>query len=114
MKTVNLIIVLLLTGAAGVGNVWADPGHVRFGAMIGPYWMWSPYYYPLYRPPEAVERPAPQAFIKRQPQQLAAAAPVTWAAAIARRRAIILAAMGARADGGKCCRGSMANVESKP
>ena len=90
MKTTKLIIVLLLLGAGGAGNAWADHRHggVRFGVMIGPYWggpwpypsphYYPPYYYPPYYypphyayPPVVIERPAPQVYIE-QPQAPAA------------------------------------------
>lgn len=81
MKSIKLIIAVLLLGAAGVGNAWADRGHHRshFGIMIGPYWGPSyyspfPYYYPpyspyspYYNPPVVIERPAPQVYIEQLP-----------------------------------------------
>jgi len=85
MKTIKLIIALLLLGAAGMGNAWADHrGHAHFGVMIGPYWgPWyspPPYYYPPYYPP-VVERPAPQVYIEQQPAPAAPEAPAAPAAA---------------------------------
>jgi hypothetical protein len=68
MNTIKLIIALVLLGAGGVGNAWADHGHghVRFGVSIGPYWGWPgyyppPYYYPPYPyyPPVVVQQQAP-------------------------------------------------------
>ena len=52
VKKIKLLIALLLLGAAGTGNAWADRGHghghghVRFGVMIGPYWGAPWHYYP--------------------------------------------------------------------
>lgn len=86
MKTIKLILALLLLGAAGVGNAWADRGHVHFGIEIGPYWgpgyylpypyyyPVSPYYYPPYYPP-VMERPAPQVYIEQPPAPAALPAP---------------------------------------
>lgn len=81
MKTIKVIIALVLLGAAGVGNAWADHGHghghVRFGIMIGPYWggPWHypppAYYYPPYYPPVVLQPQAPQVYIE-QPQAPAA------------------------------------------
>ncbi len=80
MKNVKWIIALLLLGAGGVGNAWADHyghghghGDVRFGVMIGPYWggpwYYPPpsYYYPPYYAPVVVERQVPQVYIEQQP-----------------------------------------------
>jgi len=105
MKTIKLMIALLLLGAGGVGNVWADPhgggyygggyrggyyggghggGHVSFGVMVGPYWggpwYYPPpaYYYPPYYPQVIV--PTPQVYIE---QQAAPAAPPAPAAPVA-------------------------------
>lgn len=74
MNKTKFILTLLLLGAAGVNNAWADRGHVHFGVTLGPLWgpMYYPppsYYYPPYYPPyypTVVERPAPQAYIERQ------------------------------------------------
>ena len=87
MNKTKLIIALLLLGAGGVGNAWADRGyghdhgHVRFGVVIGPYWggPWNyppPYYYPpsYYYPPVVVQQQAPQVYIE-QPQAPAAPLP---------------------------------------
>ncbi|MHB1592136.1 MAG: hypothetical protein ACYCTW_11480 [Sulfuricella sp.] len=86
MKTIKLIIALLLLGAAGMGNAWADHwGHAHFGVRIGSYWgPWyspPPYYYPPYYPPVVVERPAPQVYIEQQPAPAAPEAPAAPAAA---------------------------------
>jgi hypothetical protein len=96
MKAIKLIIALLLLGAAGVGNAWADHGgHVRFGVTIGPYWgpgyyPPSPYYYPPYYSPyypsyyQPMASQAPQVYIEQQPALVAApdapvaAAPVNY------------------------------------
>jgi hypothetical protein len=84
MKKIKLMVALVLLGAAGVGNAWADHGHVRFGVMIGPYWggpwYYPPpsYYYPPYAAPVVVERPVPQVYVEQQP---APAAPAPVAAA---------------------------------
>ncbi|MDO8788116.1 MAG: hypothetical protein Q7J42_08615 [Sulfuritalea sp.] len=88
MKTIKLLIALLLLGAGGIGNAWADRGHghVRFGVMIGPYWgapwHYPPprYYYPPYYPPVVIERPVPQVYIEQQ-QEPAAPPPAPVAAA---------------------------------
>ena len=89
VKSIKLLIALLLLGAGGVGNAWADHGHVRFGVMVGPYWgaPWHyppPYYYPPYYapyyPPVVVERPVPQVYIEQQ-QAPAAPPPAPVAAA---------------------------------
>lgn len=80
MKTIKLIIALLLLGAFGAGNAWADHrGHVHLGVVIGPYWgplyYPQPYYYPpYYYPPMVMERPAPQVYIEQQPDPAAPAA----------------------------------------
>ena len=80
MKTFKLLIAILLLGAGGVGNAWADHGHGHFGVIIGPYWgPWyyppHPYYYPPYYPQVVVERPAPQVYIEQQPAPAAQPAP---------------------------------------
>lgn len=82
VKKIKLLVALLLLGAAGVGNAWADHGHghVRFGIMVGPYWggpwHYPPpvYYYPAYYPPVVVQPQAPQTYIE-QPQAPAAPPP---------------------------------------
>ena len=89
MKTIKWIIgiiALLLLGAIGGGNAWADRRHAHAGAhvgvVIGPYWgpwyypppayYYPPsHYYPPYYPPVVVERPLPQVYIE-QPQAPAA------------------------------------------
>ena len=73
MKNFKLILALLLLGVGGIGNAWADHGHVRFGVMIGPYWgaPWHypppAYYYPPYYayPPVVVQPQAPQVYIEQ-------------------------------------------------
>ena len=73
IKSIKWGVLLLLLASAGVGNVWADRGHVHFGVVIGPYWgpayYPSPFYYPPYSPPYyspiAVERAAPQVYIEQ-------------------------------------------------
>ena len=81
MKSIKLIVVLLILGASGVGNAWADHGHVNFGIVIGPYWgpsyyPTSPYYYPPYYSgyysPMVVERQAPPVYIEEQPTPMVA------------------------------------------
>lgn len=72
MKMIKFIIALLLLGTAGVGNAWADRGHVQFDVMIGPYW--GPWYYPpprYYYPPYPAyyPAPAPQVYIEQPPAQ---------------------------------------------
>ena len=86
MNTIKLIIALVLLGAGGVGNAWADHGgHVRFGVTIGPYWGWPgyypppyspPYYYPPYPyyPPVVVQQQAP-VYIEQQSAPAAPPAP---------------------------------------
>lgn len=89
MKTLKLIIVCLLLGVCGAGNVWADGGRhgghgAHIGVFIGPYWGPSyyapfPYYYPPYYAPLVVERPAPQVYIEQQAAPPpAASAPNYW------------------------------------
>jgi hypothetical protein len=74
MKNITLTLTLLLLGAGGIGNAWADRGHVHghFGVTIGPVWGWpwhyprSPYYYsPYYPPPVIIERAEPQVYIEQ-------------------------------------------------
>lgn len=85
MKLTKFIIALLLLGAGGVGNAWADHrSHLHFGVVIGPYWGPSyyapyPYYYPPYYPPVVVERAAPQVYIEQQSAAPAPAAPMAAA-----------------------------------
>lgn len=76
MKSIKWIIALLLLGGFGMGNAWADRGHVNFGVTIGPYWgPWyyppAPYYYPPYYPPVVVEPPSRQVYIEQQPADAA-------------------------------------------
>jgi len=86
MKLLKLAIALLVLGAGGLGNAWADHhGHVSFGLVIGPTWgPWyyppPPYYYPPYYPTVVVERPAPQVYVEQTPAP-AAAPPAPAAAA---------------------------------
>jgi hypothetical protein len=53
MKAIGFMLGLLMLGALGAGNAWADRGgHVHIGVAIGPYW--GPWYYPpasYYYPP---------------------------------------------------------------
>jgi hypothetical protein len=87
MKQIKLIIAVVLLGALGAGNAWADHGHshVRFGVMIGPYWggpwYYPPpsYYYPPYYAPVVVERPVPQVYVEQQSAPAAPPAPVAAA-----------------------------------
>ena len=90
MKSIKLIIALLLLGAFGIGNAWADRGYhrsgVSVGVMVGPYWgapyfpYYSPfpYYYPPYYPPVVIERSAPQVYIEQRPAAPVATAPVSY------------------------------------
>lgn len=109
MKTIKLVLALVLLGAGGISNVWADRyggghrggyhrghagGHVSFGVTIGPYWgapwfypppayFYRPYYLPYY-PQVVVERQAPLVYVERQAEpvaQLAPASPVVAAPA---------------------------------
>jgi len=74
---------LLLMGVAGIGNAWADHGHVRFGVVVDPYPYWGPYYAPrpYYYPSVVIEREAPPVYIEQQAVPMAespAAAPVNY------------------------------------
>lgn len=72
MKSIAALFALLLLGAAGAGNAWADHrSHLHFGIVIGPAWgPWyyppPPYYYPPYYPPVVIER-APPVYVQQQP-----------------------------------------------
>jgi len=95
MNKIKLTIALLLLGAGGVGNAWADRGHghghgrdhgnVRFGIMIGPYWgapwHYPPPYYPRYYPQIVVQPQAPQVYIEQPQAPVAPLPPAPVAAA---------------------------------
>lgn len=93
MNKIKLIIALLLLGAVGAGNAWADRGHghgrghgrVQFGVMIGPYWgapwHYPPPYYSGYYPQVVVRPQAPQVYIEQEPAPAAPLPPAPAAAA---------------------------------
>ena len=61
MNTSKWLSVFLLLSSVAVGDAMADPAHPRFGKVIGPYWVWSPYAEALYRPLGTVGFAVPQA-----------------------------------------------------
>ena len=97
MNKFKLTIALLLLGAVGAGNAWADPhrgshrgnhrgGNVHFGVVIGPFWgapwHYPPPYYPRYYPPVVVvQPPAPLVYIEQAPMPAAPLPPPAPAAA---------------------------------
>ena len=78
MKLSNLILIVVLFGTTGVGDVMAHGGHghrhgsgVRFGFAIGPFW--GPWYSPYY-PPIVVQQAPPPVYI----EQSSEAAPANY------------------------------------
>lgn len=79
MKKTLIALGLLLLGASGIGNAFADGNyrrhyhsHVDVGIAVTPYWgrPWyypTPYYSAPYYPPVIIERAAP-VYIEQAPQ----------------------------------------------